>query len=161
MDTILKLFLLITVGWLAVSCNSCPPETEPNFGLEIYTSDSLKLRTIKALGTINDFRLNRMGNDQYFRQSWYFSLPLSLNADSVTYILDFETRIDTLTVFYNRRFFYQDDCGFVLDIESPKGIMARTTFKDVQVSYESYIPKTRGGIMGNPEIIGLQVRAQL
>lgn len=161
MLSFVKIIVLLAIGWFAVSCNRCPPETEPNFHFSLISEDTLKLKSIRALGAVNNFRFDQFGNDRYFRQSWEFLLPLSLNADSVAYVLDFETRVDTCTIFYKRRFFHQENCGFVVDIEAPKNVTSKTTFQNVQVSYESYIPTSRGGIMGSPEIIGLKVRAQL
>lgn len=161
MLSFVKILALLVVGWLSISCDRCPPETEPNFRFYLQSEDTLKLKSIRALGAINNFRFDQFGDDRYATQSWDFLLPLSLNADSVTYVLDFEVRVDTCTIFYKRRFFHQENCGFVVDIEAPKDATSKTTFQDVQVSYESYIPTSRGGLFGNPEIIGLQVRAQL
>jgi hypothetical protein len=108
---------------------------------------------------VNNSYLQELANDQYARNQWGFLLPLSLNADSVTYVLDFETRVDTCTVFYKRKFFYKDKCGFVFDIERTNTVNSRTTFQDVQVTYQSYIP--RGGGVLWPKATGLQVIARL
>jgi hypothetical protein len=46
-------------------------------------------------------------------------LPISLHADSVTYLFDGESRTDTLTIFYTRRFFFESEkCGLVAEIEN-------------------------------------------
>ncbi|CAA9224100.1 MAG: hypothetical protein AVDCRST_MAG56-570 [uncultured Cytophagales bacterium] len=66
-------------------------------------------------------------------------LPVSLHADSVTYLFDGETRTDTLTIFYTRRFFFESEkCGMVVEVTG-QGLRqdVRTTFTNASVVFTS------------------------
>jgi hypothetical protein len=64
-------------------------------------------------------------------------LPVSLHADSVTYLFDGENRTDTLTIFYTRRFFFESEkCGMVVEIRGePLAQRVRTTFGSATVVF--------------------------
>ncbi len=64
-------------------------------------------------------------------------LPVSLHADSVTYLFDRENRTDTLTIFYTRRFFFESEkCGMVVEITGqPLAQRVRTTFGSASVIF--------------------------
>ncbi|WP_460981033.1 DUF6452 family protein [Spirosoma fluminis] len=88
------------------------------------------------------------------------SLPLSLNADSTTYVFVQASRTDTLTVRYQRTFSYQSTkCGYVFNLAAParKSIL-RTTFPQASafLNYEG------GGIFKSPgpDVTGITVYLQ-
>ncbi|MBD0256666.1 MAG: hypothetical protein ICV83_13185 [Cytophagales bacterium] len=64
-------------------------------------------------------------------------LPISLHADSVTYLFDGESRTDTLTIFYTRRFFFESEkCGLVAEIDnSTLERQVRTSFAGAYVVF--------------------------
>ena len=76
------------------------------------------------------------GKEVVSRQGKYF-LPVSLHADSVTYLFQSPGRIDSLTIFYTRRFFFESEkCGFVAELENVStGRPVRTTFRSAWVTF--------------------------
>ena len=64
-------------------------------------------------------------------------LPLSLHADSVTYLFDSENRTDTLTILYTRRVFFESErCGLVTEFEHrTQERWVRTSFDDAYVVF--------------------------
>lgn len=132
--------LLITICavWLSGCGDSCPPDSEPNFRLTISSEEPLKLQNIKAIGAIDTSFLSNVG--YYEREYLSLNLPLSLLSDSVTYVFNFDSRIDTLTVFYKRDFEREEECGFVLKVAQPKSQPYRSTFRQVDVYFTSSSP---------------------
>lgn len=143
-NTLLFLFLLVILA----SCEHCGPQKE--LSLRIYLhGDTLKLDSISALNALNQttFREQVKLQSPGSRQ---FDLPMSLLADSTTYIFAFKSRTDTLTVFYKRDFSYKNGCGFIVDAHSPDSpTRTKSTFKKVNVTYEPYVSNKPPSIEAN------------
>ncbi len=77
------------------------------------------------------------GKQAPYREGTYF-LPVSLHADSVTYLFESPRQVDSLTIFYTRRFFFESEkCGMVVALEdSGWERAARTTFQDAWVLFD-------------------------
>lgn len=62
--------------------------------------------------------------------------PISLVSDTTSFVFtDIENNTDTLTISYERNFYFQSKaCGYVLDIEDMKS-ESQTTFKDVYIEH--------------------------
>ena len=133
-NTLLFLFLLVILA----SCEHCGPQKE--LSLRIYLrGDTLKLDSISALNALNQTAFREQIELQS-PNSRQFDLPMSLLADSTTYIFAFKTRTDTLTVFYKRDFSYKNGCGFIVDAHSPDlPTKAKSTFSKVDVTYDPYV----------------------
>ena len=130
-----KVILLLTGLSLALSsCRECGPQAEPMVSVEYIGRRTFQ--SITALGAVNDSLLRRIDSDHYS-----YPLPLSLLADSTTYLFVSETRVDTLTIRYRRLFYDQKGCGFVVDIAKPAGYAPGhyTTFQRVEIDYGSYV----------------------
>lgn len=157
MRNLLLSFLLIS---LLYGCIDCGPQEELVAGINIY-GDSLKLINVHALGATDQhlfLPLNQLNNNP----SGYFDFPISLHADSTTYIFEFENRIDTLTLFYKRVFYYRKGCGFVVDAEIPDNYKSyNSTFKKVNVQYTSYIYEGRVTLFNGGGKGGINVGIQL
>jgi hypothetical protein len=135
----LPLLLLILILY---GCLDCGPQKELTVGINFNRGkDTLHLKKIEAIGAQNQQIFKKQVAD--FNTSEQFpdlSLPISLNADSTTYIFEFDNRVDTLTLFYLRDFHYKNNCGFVTDTKRPLSLYpSRSTFQEVDVSYDSYV----------------------
>lgn len=120
----------------------CGPQRELTFSLSINVADN-KLNKITALGALNNdaFVNLRDSITTEFRDYQEFQLPISLNADQTTYIFDFENRTDTLTLSYERLFYHQESCGFVVDVKNVRG---KSTFSYLDVHYTPFVGERKG-----------------
>lgn len=134
MKTRVVLFFTVVCAVCLCSCGEpCPPDSEHSFYLTINSQQPLKLKKVEAVGAIDTSFL--YGVDYYEGKFWQMNLPLSLHTDSVTYIFDFDSRIDTLTVFYQRDFEHQDKCGFVMKVSPQKSKTILSTFQSTGVFF--------------------------
>ncbi len=125
--------LLLLLLWPVLnSCNECGPQKEPQISMKL-SGDSLRIKNIYALGALNQTIFQEQASPPN-AGFWNFEFPLSLHADSTTYIFEFETRTDTLTIFYRREFYHKDGCGFVVDaLEPGNSKKSQSTFEKVSV----------------------------
>lgn len=139
MKNLLPLLLLILILY---GCIDCGPQKELTVSINFNQGkDSLHLNKVEAIGALDQQIFQKQVVD--FNTANPFpdlTLPISLNADSTTYIFEFDNRMDTLTLFYQRDFHYKNNCGFVTDTKRPASrYESKSTFKEVYVYYESYI----------------------
>jgi hypothetical protein len=137
-----KILLLLFLLPLLQNCMECGPQRELTFSLSINVTDN-KLNKITALGALNNdaFVNLRDSITTEFRDYREFQLPISLNADQTTYIFDFENRTDTLTLSYERLFYHQESCGFVVDVDDVKG---KSTFSHLHVTAIPFVGERKG-----------------
>ena len=154
----MKLFLiLILVTPILTGCLECGPQKELTLSLSL-ASDTVRLKKVYAIGAKNQDVFQKQVKPELTR-SQSFDLPFSLHADETTYVFEFETRIDSLTVYYNRLFSHKQDCGFIVDVEAPaNGINYRSTFDKVGVEYQSYLNGRKGILMPGPGEIRVTVK---
>lgn len=161
----MKIILLFFLSaFLLSGCLDCGPQKELTIRLTM-NADSFLLKRVTAPQAIDlsifDEQLKNYPSQSY-AQSRDFTFPISLNADSTTYIFEFESRTDTLTLFYTREFSYKDGCGFVVDAKRPNSLFeTKSTFKYVYVNYESYILDEKVSLFGPYEGDGISVEASL
>jgi len=129
-------FLIIIFPFL-YGCHECGPQKEPDIKISMK-GDSMTLNNIHAIGALNQEvfqnQIKRVGNNRSF------NFPISLHADSSTYIFEFDTRTDTLTLFYERKFYHKEVCGFLFDITAPAdSVFSKSTFSKVFVDYTTYV----------------------
>jgi hypothetical protein len=132
--------ILLSIPLLILGCVFCGPQAELTINLRFtnLSPDSTKTDSIFVLNALDSNGLliskNITGMQEY---------PISLRADSTTYVFKYENRkktADTLTLFYEREFRYKGDCGFIVNANKPSdGRTHRSTFKDVEVRYGTYI----------------------
>ena len=163
----MKIILLLFLSALLLSsCIDCGPQRELTIQLSIEAdADTFLLKKVTAPGAIDlsifDKQVNSYDSQSYYARLRDFNFPISLNADSTTYIFEFENRTDTLTLFYTRDFSYKNGCGFVVDAERPASLTeTKSTFKDVYVEYDSYIEDGNVSWLGSGGG-GIYVRASL
>lgn len=124
-------------------CFDCGPQRELTASLYINKGQkpAIPLRRVYALGALDQQIFQKQVEDFNTGNPFPdFTFPISLNADSTTYVFEFETRTDTLTLFYKRDFYYKDKCGFVTDTQSPGTWRNnKSTFSEVNVIYQSYL----------------------
>jgi hypothetical protein len=131
----------VLLGFLLAGCrDDCHSSREPE--LQVYVSpDPLVpfqgFQKVYAPG----------GKEVPLRQGQYF-LPVSLHADSVTYLFQSAGKLDSLTIFYTRRFFFESEkCGFVAELEHFRpGRTVRTTFSNVQVQFRETLRLSRNNV---------------
>jgi hypothetical protein len=133
-----RLLLILLLSLVQYGCTYCGPQQEPAVDLQLGGQVS-RLRSVHAVGTLDPNHLKSLiGTD--LQKVSYLTLPLSLHADSTTYIFEFEDRKDTMTIYYKREFYHKDKCGFVVDLAKPdSGLYHKSTFSLVTVSYYPYI----------------------
>ncbi|TAF97909.1 MAG: hypothetical protein EAZ32_01440 [Cytophagia bacterium] len=144
--------LFVGLGWLVTSCEVCGINSEPRVQISFSNSSTNPtnrfpfFRKISIVGASQEFT-------ESTRESSSLSLPLNLNANSTTYILEQALRTDTLTVFYDKVVENKSTkCGYVLDIKQPTvGPSIKTTFKSSSIFYEPYysLSGRSGGIFVN------------
>ncbi|MEO6684763.1 MAG: hypothetical protein ABIN24_02320 [Dyadobacter sp.] len=159
----MKFILLILLSaFLLSGCIDCGPQAELSVRLSISSyPDTFQLKKVTAPGAL-DLSVFQQKNGEYNSTSGSFTFPISLNADSTTYIFEFKNRTDTLTLFYSRDFHYKDGCGFVVDAKRPSSIYeTKSTFKNVYVDYQSYILDEKIGLFGPSEGSGISIEASL
>jgi hypothetical protein len=154
-----SLLLILLLSPALYNCTYCGPQQEPAASLQMSGQVS-RLRSLQAVGTLDpDYFKSQVGYE--IRDVTYFTLPLSLHADSTTYIFDFQDRMDTLTIYYKREFYYKDNCGFVMDLAKPSsGSHQKSTFSRVNVSYFPYVISHRKVIFEH-HITGIGIHVEL
>ncbi|ANQ52193.1 hypothetical protein MY04_4858 [Flammeovirga sp. MY04] len=122
-----QLFLLLCFSILLPSCEECGVSSEPK--VSIYNEDGRHLED-----HFNKVEVLRNGKYESIEIIDYFSI--SLVSDTTSFVFtDIENNTDTLTISYERNFYFQSKaCGYVLDIEDMKS-ESQTTFKDVYIEH--------------------------
>jgi hypothetical protein len=133
----MRLLPFLTV-FLAAKCRDCYPSREPELKA-IFYQDSLEtdisFQKVYGLG----------GKNTIHKKNGYYYLPISLHADSVTYIFESGILTDTVTFYYSRTFaFHSERCGYEAKFYEDK---IATTFSTASFSflsdrkyvYEAYI----------------------
>lgn len=115
----------------------CGPQRELTFSLTINDSGN-RLNKITAIGALNNDSFINLTNGIPTQP---LQLPISLNADQTTYIFDFDNRTDTLTLSYKRLFYYEETCGFVVDVKDVRG---KSTFSFLDVYYTPFVGENKG-----------------
>lgn len=152
-------FFILSILLLTGSsgCEYCGPAAEPivkfqfNPASTTLPGSSLFSRVFSPNGAVSRSAVSA---------SLPLSLPLSLTADSTTYIFVRPNRTDTLTVFYRRTFSYQSTkCGYVLDLDEPTG---RRIMKSTFPNSSAYFDRRTGLLSGpGPDVTGIIVTTTL
>ncbi len=133
----MRYFLIwLLAGLLLASCkDECFYPKEPALGLLVYGGGTFR-------------RIYSPDGRDVPTRNGQPVLPISLHADSVTYLFDGESRTDTLTIFYTRRFFFESEkCGLVAEIENNTlERQVRTSFADASVVFT----EKNWGVRRNP-----------
>jgi hypothetical protein len=133
----MRYFLIwMTAGLLLAGCkDECFPAYEPELKVTFLLGPDTPALEVGRIYTPG-------GREVAFREGHYF-LPLSLHADSVTYVFESPNRSDTLTLFYTRKFYFESRrCGYVVQIEpgyDATGRPSRGTLGVSDVTYSDYI----------------------
>jgi hypothetical protein len=115
--------LLLIPPLLSLKCErDCFPSKEPELKV-IFSQATPSFQRVYGLG----------GNGNISRRDGYYYLPVSLRADSITYIFEHPPRTDTLTILYSRNFFYESErCGYEVELLESE---VHTTFTQASVSF--------------------------
>lgn len=142
MRNLLPLFLIFFGSY---GCSDCGPQKELSASIYINKGKEhvIPLTKVYALGALDQQIFQKQVEDFNTGNPFpSFNFPISLHADSTTYVFEFEIRTDTLTLFYKRDFYYKKNCGFVTDTQSPgTWRTSKSTFSEVNVSYQSYLTR--------------------
>lgn len=151
----MKRFYLVFMLWGSMSlygCETCGVTSEPTLTVATTNGTPMNTTKVRAIGTTKEIVAQTA-----FSASTVLTLPINLNANSTTYILEQPTRQDTLTVFYKKRIYnVSTKCGYILDlIEPDSGPQIKSTFKAVDIRYDRYYNKVTGlsGGLGGEGII--------
>jgi hypothetical protein len=129
MKYFIRLLLLIPL-LVSLKCErKCNPHKEPEMKA-MFSQKNISFQQVYAIG----------GKGNIAKKNGYYHLPVSLLADSVTYIFENPSRTDTLTIYYTRRFFLEfERCGheveFELNYERENPIV--TTFSNAYVNFSA------------------------
>ena len=119
--------LFIAFLLLLMACEPCRVSSEPSLGVDFTQQTQIPAFTrVYGLG----------GNGQSipFKSQSINKFPVSLLADSTVYIFESPTRIDTLTVGYDRSMveFQKKRCGFTMRLSNVR-LLPSTTFTDARL----------------------------
>ncbi len=130
------LFLGVAVG--LGSCRRCGTVSEPNMQFSIRSGKPFLLDTLYGAGAVG--QLPNPVRPQTGTSFYAYSLPLNLAADSTRYVLRLDGKLETLTLFYKRKFDYRNqECGYVVELLKPEnGTTARLSRGRVTVA--EYVP---------------------
>lgn len=119
----LILLLLLIPPLLSLKCGrDCYPHKEPELKV-VFSLGDIPFQRVYGLGGKGDIN----------RRDGVYYLPVSLHADSVTYVFEHPPRIDTLTILYSRKFFFESEqCGYEVDLG---GGNVTTTFTEARVNF--------------------------
>jgi len=124
-------FCLLAAFLLAACTDECLPAREPELRVSFLLLPNTPAVEVSRVYTPE-------GREVAFRNGNYY-LPLSLHADSVTYVFESPNRSDTLTLFYQRNFYFESRrCGYVVEMgprNGGNGRDHRSTFEAVDVTY--------------------------
>ena len=151
-STMKKLLPLLFIILVLYGCIDCGPQQELTARVNFSgVKDSIHLNQVYALGALDQQSFKKQTED-FNQLHSQLQFPISLLADSTTYVLEFDNRTDTLTLFYQRDFYYKKNCGFVVDTKRPARLEdSKSTFSQVNVFYDSYLMERitlTGGIGG-------------
>lgn len=139
----MKLFLLtLLAGIIFASCYDCGPQQELTFDLSVssYPDTIPVLKKVYSKNGVDTIDLSDKIPPYYIGTNTSLSLPLTLHENQTTYFFEFENRRDSLTVFYERKFYYDNHCGFVADVSTSKNPPRATgTFTNVRVTSKPYV----------------------
>lgn len=116
--------------------------------VNLMANRAFRLDTVYGVGAVGKLP-NAYVSFRDTAQYQTLSLPLSLLADSVRYVLVINGRPEQLTVFYRRDYSYRNKtCGYVLNTYAPtgNGPQARTTVGKIdnvvyeQNNYQTGVP---------------------
>lgn len=134
LQTLLIRFLLF---FLASCEKPCEPSEEPELEARFASQAPLKFKKIYAKGTPKiafetiPSRLLQVPNSELET----IILPINLNAKTTTYILESDTRTDSITIAYDLETNYTAKCGATFILTNMRGIPEQSSFKDVEVRY--------------------------
>jgi hypothetical protein len=110
--------ILVSLLSSLTGCEDCGLTDEPSLLLNIQSQTAFRIDTLYGIGAVGKLlqTVSSLPTGQY--TSW--QLPLNLNADSTRYVLRIDGRMEAVTVFYKRNFYYRNrHCGYVFDLEKP------------------------------------------
>jgi len=142
------LIFLLTASWCLGCKDPCLPSKEPQLKVIFEWQGGPPSDGFRKVYAPDGWEVP-------FRNEAYF-LPVSLHADSVTYLFEGSTgKVDTLTILYPRRFFFESEqCGMVAEIKGAPGQRSvRTTFQQANVVFS--VDEPSGG--GNRNIYEVRI----
>ncbi|WP_428666830.1 hypothetical protein [Runella sp.] len=142
----MKYAVLILLSLLLTGCSEeCGITAEPTLAIQFYASKKPVFTKIRAIGSVKEIPKEGITSTSQEIYGDIF-LPLNLNDDHTTYILEQPNRIDTLTVPYAKRIYnVSENCGYILDLEPPLKDSVHSTFQRVYINYLSYYSKQEIG----------------
>jgi len=134
----MKYVKLLTFIFLLVTLFSCQEECESQatsivriLFFDKSTGDNINPNFTKIYGLDAQQDLELNGNLAEF--------PLSLQGDKSVYIFEKDAQKDTLTLEYNRNFYFQSNrCGFVVEIQNLQLNSSETTFEILSNNTQNY-----------------------
>lgn len=150
-----KRFLCLLLLPALYACTHCGPQAEPD-ALVFMHGDSLQLDSVYAIGAVSNQVTKGITTGNV--RSGQFKLPLSLHADSSSFVFKFRTRTDTLTIFYRREFYHKQACGFVVDLAKPNsGSETKSSFQSVRIAYYPYVYRAKNMFSGESSGIYINI----
>ena len=122
----LFLFSLISCG------KPCEPSEEPKLNTRFYGNSTLKFKKMYAIGTPKiAFEAIPSRTLEYEEAI----LPINMNAKTTKYIIESDTRTDSITIAYDLQTNYTSKCGLTFILTNMRLIPEKSSFKDVEVEY--------------------------
>lgn len=129
------LLIFVIISFMFSSCKECDPSSEPTVEVDFFDNSTESqidppYKSIHGVGNDNKIYADLSS------KPFHYNLPLALNSNSVSFILENEERTDTITFNYKRNpYFQSSECGYVIE------------FSDFEVksTFEKYHFFTEGG----------------
>jgi hypothetical protein len=143
LKTILQILSVSFFAFAATSCGvPCEPTEEPKLEARFAGAIPFKFKKIYAVGTQKiafeaiPSRLLQPPPNSYGELETVI-LPINLNAKTTKYILESDTRKDSITIAYDLQTNYTAKCGLTFILTNMRSIPEQSSFKDVEVRYNS------------------------
>ena len=133
-----------------ISCEApCEPSEEPKLEARFGSQKPFKFKKIYAIGTPKiafEAIPSRLLQQPPYNELETVILPINLNAKTTKYILESDTRTDSITIAYDLQTSYNAKCGFTFILTNMRSVPEQSSFKDVEVRY--YPPGERQQAFG-------------
>ncbi len=134
-----KTLLMSLFLFSLISCGKpCEPTEEPKLNTGFYGKIPFKFKKIYAVGTPKitfEAIPAREINFDDFQLRKELLLPINLNAKTTKYIIESDTRIDSITIACDLQTNYTSKCGLTFILTNMRLVPEQSSFKDVEVNY--------------------------
>ena len=135
LKTLVSGFLLFSL----TNCGKpCEPSAEPKLETRFAVATPFKFKKIYAVGTSKiafEAVPSKLLQQPPYNELEMVILPINLNAKTTKYIIESDTRTDSITIAYDLQTNYTSKCDFTFVLTNMRLVPEKSSFKDVEVNY--------------------------